>query len=443
MALIAAVLYLGYSLALSVISCCYVLVAQDPALLVYLIPAFFFILFFAGTLTHGSTRFRLAVCNHGAALLLAFEIAAALGIVYHIVLAFFTIPDDYKTLLWSLLVFFLTESVVFWSGVSCIYLTSVQMGITNRFLGAFSGLIPYVNVVAMNFIIWTVLTEVRVEAKKDKVNRARKKYKICQTKYPVVMVHGVFFRDIKYFNYWGRIPRELETNGATVYYGHHQSADAIADSAQELAQRIRELVETTGCEKVNIIAHSKGGLDCRYAIAKLGMGEYVASLTTINTPHKGCIYVDRLLEKTSEKLHNYVAKRYNRAYRILGDHDPDFLAAVRDLSASACEKFNQEITYIPDDIFCQSVGSVIQRFYAAKFPIILAYPWVKRYDGIGDGLVGADSFPWGERYTLLTPKRKKSISHCDMTDLYRRNQKHFDVREFYVQLVSDLRERGL
>ena len=443
MKLVTILFYLVYIAALSVISCCFTFVAQDLTLLQYIIPTFFYILLFAGLLIHGSARFRMRVCNHGAVLLLAFECAAAVGLIYHIVLAFYTIPDDYMTLVWSLLVFILVESVVFWYGVTCVYLTSVQLGITNRFMGAFSGLIPYVNVVAMNFIIWTVLTEVRVEAKKEKLNRARKKQQVCKTKYPVVLVHGVFFRDAKYLNYWGRIPRELQLNGATVYYGNHQSADAIADSAAELAQRIRGIVEGTGCEKVNIIAHSKGGLDCRYAIAKLGMGEYVASLTTINTPHRGCIYVDRILEKASSKFQNFVARRYNRAYRLFGDHDPDFLAAVRDLTASACRNFNKEITYVPEGVLCQSYGSVIRRLWGARFPMILAYPWVKRYDGEGDGLVGVDSFPWGEKYTLLTPKRKKSISHCDMTDLYRKNQRHFDVREFYVQLVSDLREKGL
>ena len=443
MAVIATFFYIMYSVALSVISCCFVPVMHEPALLVYLIPTFFFILLFAGVFTHGSTKLRFGICNHGAVLLLTFEWAAVVGMIYHIVLAFFTIPDDYMTLIWSLLVFILVESVVFWYGVTCVYLTSVQLGITNRFIGAVSGLIPYVNIVAMNFIIWTVLTEVRVEAKKEKFNHARKNQKICKTKYPIVMVHGVFFRDAKYLNYWGRIPRELEINGATIYYGNHQSADAIADSAGELAQRIRQIVEETGCEKVNIIAHSKGGLDCRYAIAKLGMGEHVASLTTVSTPHKGCVYVDYLLGRTSQKFQDFVAKRYNRTYRFFGDHDPDFMAAVKDLTASSCENFNREITYVPEHIFCQSIGSVIKSFLGARFPMILVYPWAKRHDGIGDGLVGANSFPWGERYTLLTPKRLRSISHCDMTDLYRKNQRHFDVREFYVQLVSDLRERGL
>ena len=39
--------------------------------------------------------------------------------------------------------------------------------------------------------------------------------------------------------------------------------------------------------KVNIIAHSMGGLDARYAIAKLGLADRVASLVTIGTPHLG------------------------------------------------------------------------------------------------------------------------------------------------------------
>ena len=41
-----------------------------------------------------------------------------------------------------------------------------------------------------------------------------------------------------------------------------------------------------GCEKVNIIAHSKGGLDSRYMITHLGLADKVASLTTVATPPK-------------------------------------------------------------------------------------------------------------------------------------------------------------
>jgi triacylglycerol lipase len=36
------------------------------------------------------------------------------------------------------------------------------------------------------------------------------------------------------------------------------------------------VLSQTGAQKVNIIAHSKGGLDCRYAIANLGLEDKVA-----------------------------------------------------------------------------------------------------------------------------------------------------------------------
>lgn len=130
-----------------------------------------------------------------------------------------------------------------------------------------------------------------------KRNLQRKEQRICSTKYPILMVHGVFFRDFEHLNYWGRIPAELEANGAVICYGNHNSAAAVRDSAKELAERIHQIVIKTGCEKVNVIAHSKGGLDMRSAIALTDIAPYVASLTTINTPHRGCQFADYLLGK--------------------------------------------------------------------------------------------------------------------------------------------------
>ena len=54
-----------------------------------------------------------------------------------------------------------------------------------------------------------------------------------------------------------------------------------------------------------------------------------------------------------------------------------------------------------------------------------------------------ESFRWGERYDFLTVEGKRGISHGDMIDLNRENIPGFDVREYYVQLVSGLRQRGL
>lgn len=385
---------------------------------------------------------RLKFCCHGAVLLSSFTLSTLVSVIYHIILAFRTIPDNYWTFIWSAVICVCVEALVFWNGIICVYLTSVQLGIKHRIVGIICGMIPIVNLIVLFSIIRIVFKEVDFETEKERLNSQRKTDGLCKTKYPILMVHGVFFRDTKYFNYWGRIPKELETNGATVYYGNHQSAASIADSAEELSARIKYIVKSTGCEKVNIIAHSKGGLDCRYTISNLDVAPYIASLTTINTPHRGCEFADFLLNKISDKIKNKVADTYNNTLKELGDDNPDFLAAVNDLTAGVCKELDIKMT-APDSIYCQSVGSILKKARKGKFPLNFSYHLVRFFDGRNDGLVGEDSFEWGERFTLLTTDGKRGISHGDVIDLNRENIDGFDAREFYVGLVNDLKNKGL
>ena len=337
---------------------------------------------------------------------------------------------------------FLVEFVLFWIGIILVYTSSVQLGVKKRIIGALCGWIPFVNLFMLTGIIRTCRQEVAVERNLAKRDRERAAQQVCKTKYPLLLVHGVFFRDFDHFNYWGRIPAELEKNGATIYYGEHNSAAAVNDSALELEKRIKEIVQQTGCGKVNIIAHSKGGLDSRTAIATTSARQYVASLTTINTPHRGCEFADYLLGEIPQKQQEMIAKQYNTVAAKLGDKNPDFLAAVYDLTSEKCRERN-EIIHDDPDIYYQSVGSVMNEASSGQFPLGFTYRLVKYFDGENDGLVGIDSFNWGSSLQMVRLEKKgRGISHGDMIDLNRENLKGLDIREFYVQLVSDLRERG-
>lgn len=337
---------------------------------------------------------------------------------------------------------FLIEFVLFWIGIILVYTSSVQLGVKKRIIGALCGWIPFVNLFMLTGIIRTCRQEVAVERNLAKRDRERAAQQVCKTKYPLLLVHGVFFRDFDHFNYWGRIPTELEKNGATIYYGEHNSAAAVNDSALELEKRIKEIVQQTGCGKVNIIAHSKGGLDSRTAIATTSARQYVASLTTINTPHRGCEFADYLLGEIPQKQQEMIAKQYNTVAAKLGDKNPDFLAAVYDLTSEKCRERN-EIIHNDPDIYYQSVGSVMNEASSGQFPLNFTYRLVKYFDGENDGLVGIDSFNWGSSLQMVRLEKKgRGISHGDMIDLNRENLKGLDIREFYVQLVSDLRERG-
>ncbi len=433
--------FILYAVAISFIANSYVFVQQAPQSLFFLIPIFLFVNIFAGCFLLKTKRKSLKICCHGTALLVSFYISVTVSIIYQIIIAIKTIPDNYMLFVWSLVLCVCVNFVIFWNGIICVYLTSTQLGIKTRVIGIVCGMIPIANLVALFFIIKTTITECLVEAKKEKINKQRHDLKICSTKYPILLVHGVFFRDTKYFNYWGRIPGELETNGATIFYGNHHSASSVADSADELKSRIAEILAETGAEKLNIIAHSKGGLDCRYAISKLGIADKVASLTTINTPHNGCLFADYLLSKIPSSTKNKVADTYNSTLKKLGEPNPDFLAAVNDLTDNYCKQLNLELT-TPQGVYCQSVGSILTRATNGKFPLNFSYHLVKHFSGENDGLVSAESFRWGENFTLLKPPKKRGISHGDMIDLNRENIKEFDVREFYVNLVNELKNKG-
>lgn len=411
------------------------------AWLLLLVPAALAVNILAGFPNPRVPGRRLKLCSHGTECLLIFYVSLLASAVWHIRLGFLLLPGQTLEFAVSAVVCLLLELILFWNGIVSVYCTSVQLGVRLRVLGVVLGWVPVANLVALGRIIAVCGREVRFETCRHELNESRKDRKVCGTKYPILLVHGVFFRDFKRLNYWGRIPAELTANGAVVYYGEHSSAAAVADSAKELTARIRQIVAETGCGKLNIIAHSKGGLDCRAALAE-GAGEYVASLTTINTPHRGCGFADYLLTKVPEKVQDRLARTYNAAARKLGDPAPDFMAAVRDLTAERCRRFDAEHP-APGNVWCRSVGSVLKKARGGKFPLNFSYPLVRYFDGENDGLVAVDSFRWGGEYTLLYPPRRRGISHGDMIDLNRENIRGFDVREFYVDCVAALKESGL
>lgn len=395
---------------------------------------------------------RVRICNFGRIMLKLFCFTTVILSIY-LLLGFFGLYQTWfggpaglkqQTSYWliRLGIVILLENIIFWTGIITVYLTSEQLGIRWRVLGVVCGWIPVVHLIMLHVIIKITGQEVKMEKMRAKRNKKRAKQEICRTKYPLLMVHGVFFRDFEHLNYWGRIPEELEKNGARIYYGNHNSASAVRDSAEQLAARVHEIIDKTGCEKVNIIAHSKGGLDSRAMIALTDAAPYVASLTTINTPHRGCQFADYLLNKIPAKQQKAVEKAYNAGAAKLGDVNPDFLAAVHDLTFENCEKLNEEIVDDPN-IFYQSVGSKLNKPMSGRFPLNFTYPLVKYFDGANDGLVGEESFPWGKNYQFLTVEGKRGISHGDVIDLNRENIPGFDVREFYVQLVADLKNKGL
>jgi len=264
-------------------------------------------------------------------------------------------------------------------------------------------------------------------------------------KYPILLVHGMGFRDRKIFCYWGRIPKVLRSSGAQIYFGEQDSNGTLEDNAQCVAKRIDEVLTETGAEKVNIIAHSKGGLESRYLISTLGYGEKVASLTTISTPHHGSKTVD-LLMKTPQWLVRAAAFCVDIWFGLLGDKRPRTYRAICLFKTDMAEVFNQANLDDPG-VYYQSYAFVMKSPFS-DITMFLPSLVVGMIEGENDGLLTPETAKWGNFQGVCRGNGRRGISHADEVDMRRRPLSRksgaviSDIIDLYQKIALDLIKRG-
>jgi len=300
-------------------------------------------------------------------------------------------------------------------------------------------LIPIVNIPVMLYACHAAKEEIEHECYRVVKHNIRIESQVCNTKYPLVMIHGIGFKDYKYINYWGRIPKELIKNGAKVYYGNQEAFGTVEYNAQDIKNKIFEIMSEIGCEKVNIIAHSKGGLDARYMISKLGMEDYVASVTLICVPNQGSKIID-FIYWLPKWFYGNVGKMLDRYFRMIGDKNPDFFTSTRQLSTHYCKKFNEEIKD-SHKVYYQSYATAMKNMFS-DYVLTIPYLILKILGGENDGLVEVESAKWGEFRGVIRNRYNRGISHGDIIDLRKDSYKGFDVREKYIEIVSELKNKG-
>ena len=293
---------------------------------------------------------RLRAMIGGYELLLASFLVLVAEVLFYAALLFAglpLVPAPYSAPRWvalvaNLLFFLPLAGALLINGFFRVALTSRHLRVIWRVLLLFLWWVPFFNIYLFFRVLKTVRSEYFFECARQEAEAVHAENEDCKTRYPIVLVHGIFFRDWQLLGYWGRIPAALRRCGAQLYYGGQQSALPVAQSGEELARRLREVLRETGAEKVNIIAHSKGGLDSRWAITRLELAPQVASLTTVNTPHRGCVFAQHLLGTMSKGLVAWIARRYNTLFHTLGDTSPDFLGGVKDHAGGLQRRLSAE-----------------------------------------------------------------------------------------------------
>jgi triacylglycerol lipase len=236
----------------------------------------------------------------------------------------------------------------------------------------------------------------------------------------VVLAHGVLGFDtlsvggVKH-EYFRGLASHLKELGTNVYAVRLPPLSSIAARGEALAQAVRALPH----KRVNIIAHSMGGLDSRYAITTLELARHVASLTTIGTPHRGTPIADLGTGLLGDKLG---LARMCRALAL----DVD---AFYDLTTKKMAQFNERVP----DVRGVTYGSYVAVCHGKVNPLLLpGFLYLKASAGENDGLVPATSQEWGEVLGRIEADHWAQIGWS----------RHFDATDFYAELVRELAARG-
>ena len=260
--------------------------------------------------------------------------------------------------------------------------------------------------------------------------------RITPPKYPVVLVHGVVAHDREgIINFWGRIPRILEEGGVRIFLGNTDSWGVFESNAEILAETIDKILLETQSEKVNIIAHSKGGLDSRYLIWKHEFGGKVASLTTVSTPHHGAELADLIFKK--KIVHSKIGKKALEVFgKLYGDINPDLYNVNYQLTTENMKEFNK-IVLMDDRVYYQSIYSTMKSPFD-DLMFFSSYLFLKRSIGGNDGVVSEYSANWGPNRVKIEGR----ISHAEIIDYKMRKISGINIPDIYKKVINDLNRKG-
>lgn len=228
--------------------------------------------------------------------------------------------------------------------------------------------------------------------------------------YPIILAHGVCRFDVLWQDildvdnnddpviddkhYFKGIRTMLMKKGYTVYHSNVSWAANVEHRADDLEKNVREILDKTGTGKVNIIAHSMGGLDARHMLfknrKKSRIHESVAAVTTIGTPHAGSPFADWCL-----KYLYYVPPLLNKLGLDVN--------AVKDLGTETCLKFNnrpsvKEFEKIYGDKIQFQTYAGRQDYFGVFTALKEPYYIIEKAAGENDGLVAVDSAKWRKEF---------------------------------------------
>lgn len=262
-------------------------------------------------------------------------------------------------------------------------------------------------------------------------------------KYPLVFLHG-FMGGNRLGNFAG-VSKHFEGKGCKVLVAEVSPVNGIEFRARQLADQVNKFLSSSGSSKVNIVGHSQGGLDARYAISNLGLGANVASLSMLSTPNFGTPVADFALSNASDPVsQTIVSALLNLMSSVSNSQNSssnNSQAALGSLSTTYLkEKFNPSTQDVPG-VYYQSWGarSGTGTNDRLKLSLALTHPIIKNKAGENDGVVPVSSAKWGDFRGVL------EADHLDLVGLKLEDAaaSKFNHLNFLDDLAKGLVTKGL
>jgi triacylglycerol lipase len=199
----------------------------------------------------------------------------------------------------------------------------------------------------------------------------------------VVLIHGILgFASIGLgrarLHYFRRVARRLEARGVDVHVVSLPKLGGVPARGLALLAQLDKLAHDV---PLVLVAHSLGGLDARWAIARGGLSTRVRALVTIGTPHRGTPIADALARGPAVWLRRALARLG------LGSDGVDWLTTEK-LAA-----FNRETPDVPGVTYACVVSATADA--RRVHPLLRVTHGFLAGCGPSDGLVPASSQTWG------------------------------------------------
>jgi triacylglycerol lipase len=305
--------------------------------------------------------------------------------------------------------------------------------------------------------------------------------RIQAARYPIILHHGFNASSTNSWSFY-RVKEALERDGHTAVVTEVEPFAGVPTRARRLAGLVDAAIadacaarsmSTATCAttmKVNLIAHSMGGLDARYLAATLGYAPKIASITTISTPHRGSGVADVGLGILPDQgrfadVVNHLAGCFGRTFtREELTTNTDVHAALESLSTANAPAFSAANPDQPG-VSYQSWAGVSRaiggpRTAAGRAEVLAACDGLYRGDpgradfmaaslvagsfavgdGPQDGMVTVPSAKWGTFRGCFPADHLDEVGQAHKTGP--NTYTGFDHLAFYRTVASELAARG-